>query len=115
MRENVVSKAELKHFRTSPRKARLVLDLIRGKQVEPALTTLKFAPQKTAQVAHKLLMSAVANAQESGSADVDKLWVVSARVDPGRILRRYMPRAHGRASPIRKRSCHLVIEVGYRV
>jgi large subunit ribosomal protein L22 len=107
-----VASATLRHIRMSPRKARLVVDLIRGKQVEPALAILKFSPKKGAKLAHKLLQSAVANAREQARADVDRLWVTKSWVDEGRTLKRFMPAAHGRAAPIRKRSSHMTIVVG---
>jgi large subunit ribosomal protein L22 len=107
-----VSRASIKHIRISPRKARLVVDLIRGKQVEPALAMLQFAPQKGAKLAKQLLESAVANAREQRKADVDQLWVTGGWVDSGRTLKRYMPAAHGRATPVRKRSSHITIVLG---
>lgn len=107
-----VASATLRHIRMSPRKARLVVDLIRGKQVEPALAILKFSPKKGAKLAHKLLQSAIANAREHARADVDRLWVTKSWVDEGRTLKRFMPAAHGRAAPIRKRSSHMTIVVG---
>jgi large subunit ribosomal protein L22 len=107
-----VTRATLKQIRMSPRKARLVLDLIRGKQVEPALQILRFSPKKGAKFAHKLLESAIANAREQSRADVDRLWVTAGWVDDGQTLKRYMPAAHGRANPIRKRSSHMTIVLG---
>lgn len=107
-----VAKATLRHIRMSPRKARLVVDLIRGKQVEPALAILKYSPKKGAKLAKKLLESAIANAREHARADVDSLWVTGGWVDEGKTLRRFMPAAHGRATPIRKRSSHMTIVVG---
>jgi large subunit ribosomal protein L22 len=107
-----VARATLRHVRISPRKARLVVDLIRGKQVEPALAILRYSPKKGAKLAKKLLESAIANAREQERADVDRLWVTKSWVDEGRTLRRYMPAAHGRATPIRKRSSHMTIVVG---
>ncbi len=107
-----VASATLRSIRMSPRKARLVIDLIRGKQVEPALAILKFSPKKGAKVALKLLQSAVANAREHARADVDRLWVTKGWVDEGQTLKRYMPAAHGRATPIRKRSSHMTIVLG---
>lgn len=109
-----VTSATLKHARISPRKLRLVLNLIKGKQVEPALQILQFSTKKGAKLAHKLLQSAVSNAREQAKADVDRLWVTGGAVNMSRTLQRYMPAAHGRATPIRKRSSHLTIELGLR-
>jgi len=107
-----VATATMRHVRISPRKARLVIDLIRGKQVDPALQILKFSPKKTAVIARKLLESAIANAREQARADVDRLWVTGGWVDSGRTMKRYMPAAHGRATPIKKRSSHITICLG---
>ena len=107
-----VARATIKHLRISPRKARLVIDLIRGQQVEPALQMLQFSPKKGARYAKQLLESAVSNAREQARADVDKLWVTAGWVDSGRTMKRYMPAAHGRATPIRKRSSHITIVLG---
>lgn len=110
--EAEVARATLKHMRLSPRKARLVIDLIRGKQVEPAMQVLRYSPKKGAKLAYKLLESAVSNAREGARADVDRLWVTKGWVDAARTLKRYMPAAHGRATPIRKRSSHMTIILG---
>jgi large subunit ribosomal protein L22 len=107
-----VASATLRSIRMSPRKARLVIDLIRGKQVEPALAILKFSPKKGAKIAYKLLQSAIANAREQARADVDRLWITKSWVDEARTLKRYMPAAHGRALPIRKRASHMTIVLG---
>lgn len=109
-----IAQATLRHVRTSPQRARLVLDLIRNKQVEPALQILRFSPKKVARFAEKLLASAISNAKEVHGADIDKLWVTGAQVDEGRCLKRFRPRAHGRADGIRKRTSHITLFVGER-
>lgn len=112
--EEFVAKATLRHVRIAPRKARLMLNLIKGKQVEPALQILKFSPKKAAQFTEKLLKSAIANAREVAGADIDKLWVTGGHVDMGRKLKRIMPRAQGRAMGIEKHSSHMTIYLGER-
>lgn len=101
--------ATLKNGRLSPRKARLVADLIRGLGVEKALEVLTFATQKSAIVIKKLLESAIANAEHNNNADIDELKVAAIVVDEGPRLKRWMPRAKGRATPILKRSSHITI------
>lgn len=104
--------ATLRHVRISPRKARLVLNLIKGRQVDPALRVLQFCPQKGAKIIAKLLRSALSNAKDKPGVDVDKLWITGAWADMGRTLQRWMPRAQGRATPIRKRSSHITVILG---
>lgn len=102
----------LKHVRISPRKARLVINLIKGRQVAQALQILDNSPKKAAAFSSKLLRSAIANAKERAAVDVDSLWVVGGFVDMGRTLTRFMPGAQGRANPVRKRSTHVTLQVG---
>ena len=102
-------KARLKHLRTSPRKVRLVADMIRGQKVERALNQLKLTNKKVTLPLHKLLMSALSNAENNFELEKSNLIVKEIRVDEGATLKRWMPRAHGRATPIRKRSSHVMI------
>jgi large subunit ribosomal protein L22 len=113
-RSDQVATATLRHVRISAQKARLVLNLVKGKQVEPALQILDFSPKKGAKLISKLLRSAIINAKERANADVDRLWITGGWVGMGRTIRRYMPRARGSASPIRKRSAHITLILGER-
>jgi large subunit ribosomal protein L22 len=99
-----------KFARTSPRKARLVIDLIRGKSCAVALEQLRFNPKRSAVMVQNVLKSAMANASEE-EADVRRLIVAEARVDGGPYMRRWRPKDRGRAHPIAKRMSHIVIEV----
>lgn len=112
--ENYLSRAVLRHARVSPRRARMVLEMVRGKQIEPALQILQFSKQKTAELLLKLIKSAVANAKETKGADIDKLWITGGYVDQGRTMKRWMPAAQGRATPIRKRSSHITVLLSER-
>lgn len=103
------SSAKLSSVRLSPRKTRLVVDLVRGKGIQDALNTLKFMPQPSAKLVSKLLQSAVANAEQKGVSDVDRLIVKSIFVDGGTVLKRFLPRAMGRASKIRKPTSHISV------
>jgi len=102
--------AKHRFARISPRKARLVIDLIRGKPVDEALNILKFTRKRAAVFIDKVLRSAIANADEQ-EADVDRLYVKEARVDPGPIMYRWRPKDRGRAHPIRKRFSHIIVTV----
>ena len=101
--------AKLKSVRLSPQKTRLVVDMVRGKAVQEALNILKFSPQRPADVVAKLVRSAVANAEQKGVADVDRLFVKAVFVDQGPVLKRFMPRAQGRATKIRKPTSHITV------
>jgi len=103
------AQAKLRNVRLSPRKARLVVDMVRGKGIQEAMNILQFSPQKTAPILSKLLKSAVANAEQKGVSDVDGLFVKTVMVDQGPVLRRFMPRAQGRASRIRKPTSHITV------
>jgi large subunit ribosomal protein L22 len=95
--------------RVPPRKARLVMDEVRGKTVEAALNVLSFAPQNGAMILKKLINSAVANAEQNSGVDVDSLYVKRVYADEGPALKRFRPRALGRATRIRKRTSHLTV------
>ncbi|MDU0459681.1 MAG: 50S ribosomal protein L22 [Geobacteraceae bacterium GWC2_55_20] len=103
------SSAKLSSIRLSPRKTRLVVDLVRGKAIQDALNTLRFMPQPSAKLVSKLLKSAVANAEQKGVSDVDRLFVKTIFVDGGAVLKRFVPRAMGRASKIRKPTSHIAV------
>lgn len=105
------AKAVAKFVKAAPRKLRLVIDTIRGKQVDAAMNILRFTPKNAARIITKVLQSAVANAENNMSLDTDSLYVSAAYVDGGPIIRRFRPRAMGRATPIRKRTSHITIVV----
>jgi large subunit ribosomal protein L22 len=112
----VQSIARVKHIRVTPQKARRVVDLIRGKQATEALAILKFAPQSASEPVYKLVASAIANARVKADAsnsylDEQDLVVRRAYVDEGTTLKRFQPRAQGRAFRINKRTSHLPIEL----
>ncbi len=100
-----------KGLRIAAQKARLVVDMVRGKPVAQALDILNFSNQKGAGLVRKVLESAIANAENNEGADVDELRVHRIFVDEGRTLKRIMPRAKGRADRIGKRSCHVTVIV----
>ena len=105
------TKAVVRHVRMSASKARVVLDLIRDKDVQTADEILKFSERDAAIVIRKLLRSAVANAEHNDEQIVDDLFVSACFADEGKTLRRFRPRARGRATRIRKRTCHITIIV----
>ena len=105
------SKAVAKYVRIAPRKVRVVMDLIRGKNVADAFAILKFTPKAGADVVEKVLRSAVANAENNFDMDVDKLYVKTAFVDQGPTLKRIHPRSRGQAFKILKRTSHVTIIV----
>lgn len=108
------ARAVSRQLRIGPRKARLVVDLIRGKKVEEALMLLDFVPKKAARLLTKTLKSAIANAEHTQRVDIDQLYVKRAMVDGGATMKRFLARAHGRATPLRKRSSHITIVVDER-
>lgn len=106
-------KAFLKNYRQSPRKVRLVADVVRGKKVSDALNALKFLDKRAAEPFAKVITSAFANAKDQGVA-TEHLVVKKVTVDKGMTLKRSMPRARGSASRINKRNSHITVELGTR-
>ena len=100
-------KANLKYLRVSPRKVRLVADLMRGKSATEAETVLRFLKKRASPHLHKLLKSAIANAKHNFNVEKENLTIKSIRVDQGPTLKRFMPRARGIAAGIKKRSSHI--------
>ena len=110
----VESIARVRHIRVTPMKARRVVNLIRGKQAQEALAILKFAPQGASEPVYKLVASAIANARVKADAanaflDEQDLFVAKAYVDEGTTLKRFQPRAQGRAFKIMKRTSHITV------
>ena len=106
------TQAVLKFVRLSPRKARFVADLVRGKKVDEAVNILKFSTNRSARIIKKVLDSAIANAENNQGADVDELKVTKITVDEGPRMKRIRPRAKGRADRIVKRTAHIIVSVG---
>jgi large subunit ribosomal protein L22 len=109
--ERDIVRAQARYVRCSARKARLVLEHIRGKQATEAKAILAFATRAAAKDAGKVLASAIANAETNNGYDVDDLVVVAAYADEGPTLKRWRPRARGRVNRIRKRTCHITIQL----
>jgi large subunit ribosomal protein L22 len=100
-------KASLNQLRMSPRKVRLVADVVRGMKTDKALDQLRFGDKKAALPILKLVESAIANAVNNYDLDKDNLYIKSIMIDEGATLKRWTPKAHGRATTVRKRSCHI--------
>ncbi len=107
------ARAVLRRARMSPSKVRLVVDLIRGKHVEEALAILANSPKRAARIVEKVLKSAIANA-EVKEMDPDNLYVLKAFVDEGPTMKRFKPRAMGRANLIKRKTSHITVVVGYK-
>ena len=108
------ARAVARYVRVSPRKARLVVDLIRGKKIDDARAILKFSPRAASEVVEKVLNSAVANAERNLHVKSDDLIVGTTFVDEGPTLKRIQPRAMGRAFRINKRTSHITVVVNQR-
>jgi large subunit ribosomal protein L22 len=105
----VEAKAVAKHVRISPRKARLVVDLIRGRGAKEALAILQTLPNRPTEPIYKVLFAAMANAENNFEMDRDELYVAKVYIDEGPTMKRFRPRARGMASRIRKRTSHITI------
>ena len=108
------AKAHLKYLRVSPRKVKILCDLIRGKDVKTASAYLMQTPKAASEPVLKLLRSAVANAENNNAMDAEKLYVSTAVANPGPVLKRGMPRAQGRYNRILKRTTHITIGVSQK-
>jgi large subunit ribosomal protein L22 len=104
--------AKLRFLRMGPRKVRLIVDMIRGKKVTRALELLSVMPKRAVRPVLKLLNSAVANAKHNYSLAAEDLKVAQIYVDGGPVLKRWMPKAHGRATPVRERTSHINLVLG---
>ena len=105
------TKAIARYIRISPQKCRLVADQIRMLPAGRALEILEFSSKKAAKPIRKVLESAIANAEHNQGADIDELKITTIMVDEGPVLKRWRPRAKGRAAPIIKRTCHITVTV----
>lgn len=101
------AKAIVRHVRIAPRKAQLVVDLVRGKNIDEALAILKYTPKAAAPIVEKLVKSAVANAENNYNMDADRLYISDIYANQGPTMKRFRPRAMGRATTIRKRTSHI--------
>ena len=108
------ARAQARYARVGPRKARRVVDLVRGMKAADALDVLKFTPQAASEDVYKVLASAMANAEHNEHLDRDALWISEAFVDEGPTLKRFRPRAQGRAYRVRKRTSHITVVVEAR-
>jgi large subunit ribosomal protein L22 len=110
---NNEARAVVRHVKMSPRKVRIVANMVRGKNVDDAIATLKLLPKKSAKLIEKAINSAAANADDKskGKANIDSLIVKSIQIDNGPILKRWMPRAMGRANRIQHRTSHITVVV----
>lgn len=106
-----VNRVSAMSVRLAPRKARIIVDMIRGLNVIDALSILRYTNKRGAVIIEKLIESALANIEAKGDQDVDMLKVSAGWVNEGPTMRRFMPRAQGRATRIRKRTCHIHIEL----
>ena len=109
-----IYKASHRYAHIAPRKARLIMDMVRGRDVDDAITMLRFAKQRASGMIEKVIRSAVANANEQEVPTRNTLFVQKAWVDPGPIIKRFQPKDRGKAYPIQKKTSHLCVELGER-
>lgn len=109
-----VAKASARYVRVSPRKARKIIDLIRGRDVHYALSILAFTSNKSARIVEKVVRSAQANAENNFQLNKEDLYIKNAYVDKGPTIKRFLPRALGRATPLHKRTSHITVVVKER-
>ena len=103
--------AHLRNLRIAPRKARIIADIVRGQDVGTAINTLRFMNKSGSREFFKLIVSAVANAEDQGESDVESLIITKVTVDQGATLKRWRPRAQGRGTRIQKKTSHVTVEV----
>lgn len=112
--EREIYRASHRFARISPRKARLLMELIRGRDVDDAITLLRFSKQRASGMIEKVVRSAVANANERDVPPRNTLFVAAAHADPGPVIKRFQPKDRGKAYPIKKRTSHLVVMLDQR-
>ncbi|MBI5116697.1 50S ribosomal protein L22 [Candidatus Poribacteria bacterium] len=110
----MIAKAKGRFIRIAPRKARLVVDLVRGKNTDEALGLLRFTQKGATKIVQRLIKSAVSNAEQRNDVNVDNLYISKATVDGGPALKRFRPAPMGRALRVLKRTCHITIELDER-
>jgi large subunit ribosomal protein L22 len=110
----MIAKAKGRFIRIAPRKARLVVDLVRGKNTDEALGLLRFTRKGATKIVQRLIKSAVSNAEQRNDVNVDNLYISKATVDGGPALKRFRPAPMGRALRVLKRTCHITIELDER-
>lgn len=110
--KKAVSSAKSTYLRITQQKVQPVVNLVRGKRVQDAIDTLQFCERRAALPVLKAIKSAVANADVKGGVDVDNLFVMTARVDQGPMMKRHRPRSRGMANPVQKKMSHVMIELG---
>lgn len=108
----VVSTSKVTYLRITQQKVQPVVNLVRGKRIQQAMDMLQFCERRAALPVLKAIKSAVANADQKGGIDVDTLFVMTARVDQGPMMKRSRPRSRGMANPVQKKMSHIKIELG---